>query len=81
MTDDPLYDFTNPEYYQDIILNENPDFWNPLNNDFSLQTNSPAIDKGNLSTAMEVPKDLLQIDRTESPDLGAYEWTPPESEE
>ena len=79
--DDPLYDFNNPDYYQNIILNENPYFWNPLDNNFSLQKSSPAIDVGNLSTAMEVPKDLLQNDRTGNPDLGAYEWITSQNEE
>lgn len=75
------YDFSNSNYYQNIILNENPFFWNPLNNDFRLQSESPAIDQGNTSTAMEVPRDLHQVDRTSSPDLGAYEWVPSENEE
>ena len=79
--EDPLYDFNNENLYQNIILNENPFFWNPWNNDFSLQADSPAIDAGNISVGFEVPLDLLHIDRTVNPDLGAYEWTPPETEE
>lgn len=75
---EPFYDFTNQEFYTGIILNENPFFWNPLDNDFNLQSGSPAIDKGNLSTAFEVPFDIIQVDRTADPDLGAYEWTAPE---
>lgn len=76
--EDPYYDFSNAEFYADIIINENPFFWNPLENDFSLQSGSPAIDKGNLSTAFEVPFDIIQVERTVDPDLGAYEWTAPE---
>lgn len=72
------YDFNNPEFYTDIIVNENPFFWNPLENDFNLQSGSSAIDKGNLSTAFEVPFDIIQVERTVDPDLGAYEWTAPE---
>lgn len=70
----PLYDFTNETYYRDLILNENPFFWNPRNNDLRLQADSPAIDFGNIATAKEVPLDLLGVSRIPDPDSGAYEW-------
>ncbi len=70
----PLYDFTNEDYYQEIILNKNPFFWNPRNNDLRLQADSPAIDFGNVETAKEVPLDILGVSRISDPDLGAYEW-------
>ncbi|MEG9326416.1 choice-of-anchor Q domain-containing protein [Salinimicrobium catena] len=71
---DLLYDFTDDSNYSGIILNENPFFWNVDNNDFSLQEGSPAIDTGNVSTANEVPFDILNVSRLPEPDLGAYEW-------
>ncbi len=73
-SNEPLYTFTNETYYSEIILNENPFFWNPLNNDLRLQAGSPAIDFGNISTANEVPFDILKKSRIPDPDLGAYEW-------
>lgn len=71
---DPLYDFSNPEYYQNITLNEDPAFLNPQKNKLQLQENSAARNLGNLSTALLVPLDLLDNNRTTEPDLGAYEW-------
>lgn len=71
---EPLYDFSDENHYSGIILNENPFFWNVDNNDFRLQEGSPAIDSGNVSTASEVPFDILNVSRLPEPDLGAYEW-------
>lgn len=70
---DPLYDFSNPDYYQEIIINEDPLFLNPQKNRLQIRENSAAIDKGDLNTALLVPFDLLKRDRTTNPDLGAYE--------
>lgn len=69
----PFLDFSNDLYYKDIILNDDPAFWAPLENDLRLQANSAAINKGDTSAAQAVPFDLLMIDRRENPDIGAYE--------
>lgn len=76
-----LYDFSNEERYINIILNEDPLFLEPLKNQLQLNFESPAIDEGNFETALEVPLDLLHINRTENPDLGAYEWIPQQEEQ
>lgn len=70
----PLYDFNNEQHYKNILLNEDPLFQAPQKNDLRLKEESPARDRGKISTALQVPLDLLQNNRTASPDLGAYEW-------
>lgn len=71
---DPLYDFDNDTYYNNIFLNENTDFLNTANNDFRLGDSSSAIDKADPATALLVPLDILGTDRTTVPDIGAYEF-------
>lgn len=69
-----FYDFSNTDIYENIWLNEDPLFVAPKENDLSLQVGSPAIDKGDLGVAQEVPQDILGIERISNPDLGAYEF-------
>ncbi len=42
--------------------------------DFQLDTLSPAIDKGSIQIALEVPFDILGNPRSINPDLGAFEF-------
>ncbi|MGB5171460.1 MAG: hypothetical protein WBN69_08525 [Eudoraea sp.] len=72
-TINPLYDFDNPEYYRDIILNQAPDFINTSNEDFRIGENSSAINNALPEGALEVPFDIIGIDRTTEPDIGAFE--------
>lgn len=72
---DPLYDFENDLYYNNIILNEDPEFLNTARNDFKLGPESSAIDTADIETAQMVPLDILGIDRIPDPDLGAFEYT------
>lgn len=69
----PNYDFENNAIYKDIILNQDPGFWEPYNNNLMINENSAVINKGNTSTALRVPFDILGHDRTSAPDLGAYQ--------
>ncbi len=71
----PLYDFENDLFYSNIILNEDPDFMNTARNDFRLGPQSSALDTANIGTALRVPLDILGIDRSANPDLGAFEYT------
>ncbi|MEM9001767.1 MAG: choice-of-anchor Q domain-containing protein [Bacteroidota bacterium] len=73
--DNPLYDFENADFYQNVLLNANTDFLAPFNDDFRLGERSDAIDAGSLPTAMQIPLDLQGMDRTLAPDLGAYEYS------
>jgi len=70
-----LYDFENSKKYNNTILNENPDFINTSRDNFRLKPNSPAKDSGDQSFLIQVPEDILGVDRTELPDIGAYEFT------
>ena len=65
-------DFTNPNY-QNIILNGNPFFRNTSLNDFIIGQESDAINKADINTAQLFPLDILEINRTSNPDIGAYQ--------
>ena len=62
-------DFTN-SFYQNIILNGNPSFRNTQNNDFIIGENSDAI---NNAVRTLFFTDILEIDRSTNPDIGAYQ--------
>jgi hypothetical protein len=68
-----LYDFNDPNYYLDILLNQDPKFFNPELNLFQIPHGSPAdgfgIDAGNLTS------DIIGTPRGTPPDLGAFEST------
>jgi hypothetical protein len=70
---DPLYDFEDGEIYQDNLFNGEPDFLDIEKGDYRIGGDSEARGLGNLSSAEEVPFDLLGKDRTASPDAGAYQ--------
>ncbi|MFD2940831.1 hypothetical protein [Flavobacterium notoginsengisoli] len=68
----PLYQFkTDTEHYNNIILNENPKFYNTSENKFNIDKTSAAFAKGNQTYI--IPLDILGITRTSPPDLGAYQ--------
>ncbi|MEO9513544.1 MAG: hypothetical protein ABJN84_10085 [Flavobacteriaceae bacterium] len=69
----PLYDFNNNTFYRNNILNQDPDFSAPFNDQFILGQLSAALDIGNPNIFPPVPTDILGTDRTSSPDIGAYE--------
>lgn len=70
---DPLYDFENIGLFKEILLNEDANFLNPNLNDFKIGTPSAVDGKANIGTALRVPLDLLGIDRTAAPAIGAYQ--------
>lgn len=71
-TTNPNYQFkTDTEHYNNIILNENPKFYNVSQNKFNIDKTSAAFAKGNQSYI--IAKDILGITRTSPPDLGAYQ--------
>jgi len=71
----PDYDFQNTDLYNAILLNQNVDFLDSSNHDYSLNSSSEAIDKANVGHALLVPLDILGQSRTNLPDFGAYEFT------
>ena len=62
-------DFTN-SFYQNIILNGNSHFKDSQNEDFIIGQDSDAINKAKVTL---FSTDILGIDRTISPDIGAYQ--------
>lgn len=72
--DNPLLDFTNTNLYSNIIINKDPKFKTIINNDFNLTADSPVIGIGNQIVANSVPTDITGKDRTQSADLGAYQF-------
>ena len=71
--DIPEVDFSDTGHYQDILLNLDPVFENPQENKMAIGDTSPCINQGNPATALLVPLDILGVDRTAAPDLGAYQ--------
>ncbi len=71
--DVPEVDFTDTNHYQNILLNTDPVFENPQENKLAIGDDSPCINLGNPATALLVPFDILGVDRTTAPDLGAYQ--------
>ena len=67
--DNTELDFTN-SYYQDIILNGNVHFRNSQNEDFIIGQDSDAINKAETSL---FNLDILGVERTSNPDIGAYQ--------
>ncbi|MGB1211357.1 MAG: hypothetical protein ACPG41_08020 [Lacinutrix venerupis] len=67
------YNFSNTSNYENLIRNQEPDFKNPLNNELQIGDNSQANAQGNTFFASQVPQDIIGINRTSSPDLGAYQ--------
>lgn len=70
---DPLYDFGNLGLYKEVLLNEDANFLNVNKNDFRIQNPTAVDGKANIGTALQIPFDILGIDRTSSPAIGAYQ--------
>ncbi|MDT7832797.1 hypothetical protein RQM59_10435 [Flavobacteriaceae bacterium S356] len=66
-------DFTNATKYPGVILNGTPHFRNTAINDFIIGNMSDAINKANGAFSALVPLDILGVDRTSMPDIGAYQ--------
>ncbi|WP_274475813.1 hypothetical protein [Mangrovimonas aestuarii] len=69
------YDFDNPELYENIIFNQNPDFKDPFNNEMIIGEESAGINQANQDFSNQVPNDILNVNRTSTPDIGAYQHT------
>ncbi|WP_196885097.1 right-handed parallel beta-helix repeat-containing protein [Aureivirga sp. CE67] len=69
----PEYNFSDLEHYQDNIFNEKPMFKDPYENELVIGQDSPVVDKADQQTAQQVPFDILGVDRTANPDIGAYQ--------
>lgn len=71
---DPNYDFTNTTLYNNVVFNEDPEFKDTKKNKLVIGEKSAAINViGNNPFSNQVPFDILNVSRTNSPDLGAYQ--------
>lgn len=73
---DPIdlgYDLSDPLRFQSILLNGEIEYADVENNDYELDSLSPAIDMGNASDAALVPVDIKGRFRQGVADLGAFE--------
>lgn len=68
------YDFTNTALYDDIILNQDPDFKDPSNNKMMICEDSPAKGQGSTLVPTLFSYDILMVSRP-TPDIGAYQNT------
>ena len=64
------------DYFHVIQKNEDPLFLDVTVNDYRLDSLSPARKSGDPQIASEVPFDIVGTQRTEEPDLGAYQFVP-----
>ena len=71
--DKALYDFSNASLFKNLILNTPPLFSDAGENKLIISDESPAKAKADQATANQVPLDILGKDRTQSPDIGAYQ--------
>ncbi|WP_242158304.1 hypothetical protein [Aestuariivivens sediminis] len=67
------YDLSDTNHYDNNIFNEDPHFKDPNLNQLIIGEESAGIGKGLPIFALQVPLDLLKVDRTITPDLGAYQ--------
>ena len=76
LNDNPLYDFSDSTYYNQVILNQDLDFKDVTRNSYWIGETSAAKDIAKLEDALLVPLDILGTNRIVLPDIGAYEFTP-----
>ncbi len=69
----PEFDFTNTSLYENIILNQDPDFENTQNNSLRVGEATAGNGLGLPSAALVFPIDIVGTNRTSSADLGAYQ--------
>ncbi|WOD43143.1 hypothetical protein [Hwangdonia lutea] len=67
------YNLENPSLYENTIFNEDPNFKDSALNQLIIGDESAAINKGNPMFSSQVPTDILNVNRTASPDLGTYQ--------
>lgn len=72
--DEENYDFFNDTtHYENMLFNQDPIFRDSGNSDLIIGDNSPANAQGNTIFSTQVPTDILGVNRTALPDLGAYQ--------
>ena len=69
----PLYNFENLDHFEQVFINEDPNFFNAIKNDFRIESPSDAEGKANEDASLRIPVDILGVDRTTSSVVGAYQ--------
>lgn len=69
----PNYDLNDTSKYEGNIFNQSPDFKDVDLNEMIIGDDSAANNQGLATFATQVPFDILNVNRTASPDLGAYQ--------
>ena len=67
---------SNDEIYSNVLKNEDPLFVNYSENDYRIDSLSPAVGRADVAIASTVPKDILDNSRLPLPDIGAYQFIP-----
>jgi hypothetical protein len=67
------YDFNDINHYESVIFNQDPNFKETSLNQLIIGDNSAANNQGNAIFSSQVPFDILNVNRTTSSDLGAYQ--------
>lgn len=67
------YDLDDTLKYEGNIFNEDPNFKDTQLNELIIGDDSAANNQGLATFATQVPSDILNVNRTASPDLGAYQ--------
>jgi len=69
----PEYNFDDVVHYQNTILNEDPNFKEPYQNELIIGDESAGNNKADAVGATQVPIDILGVNRIATPDIGAYQ--------
>jgi hypothetical protein len=72
-SNNPLYDFDDLTHYQNNVINGMPVFKDVQNNQYIIGEESDAVNKADTNASLLIPLDILGIDRTINPDIGAYQ--------
>ncbi len=72
-SDNPLFNFDDITHYQNNIFNAEANFKDVQNNQYIIGENSDANGQANTNAALQVPFDILDVNRTINPDMGAYQ--------
>lgn len=70
---DGAFDRNDPTRFVNCTLDTDPKFISTSNFNYQLDSISPALDVADPNIAQQVPLDIVKVDRTTSPDVGAYE--------
>lgn len=72
-SNDPRYNFSNNMHYENLYENLNSSFIDPFLNDLRIDQHSELIGLGDLEFTISSPLDILNNNRTNAADLGAYQ--------